>query len=565
MTACKRVVIIGGTGVFGKRLARHICGWPGLEIVLTSRDAAKAQTLAAQIAAELPGARVSGVALDHRHGLQDALIALAPWAVVDASGPFQGADYATTTAALRAGAHVLDLADARDYLAGYGAALNALASEKGLVALAGASSTPALSGAVVAALTQGWTRIDTIDIAITPGGQSEVGPAVIEAILTYAGKPIPAWRTGALAHVFGWGEGRWVAMPGLGRRLVAAVETLDAQDLGPRYRVQSRVSFSAGLESLPEQLGLMALARLRRWGLCKNVKTWVPWLLQGRTLTRLITSDWGGMRVDVTGLDADGRATRARWSLVVGQNHGPQIPTLPAAAVLKALLNGTLPPGARAATEALPLEAIEAEMAPYAIRVTRDPPIRLSSPVAQALGEAGLALLPAPLRAFHADDSPRLWEGRASVETGASPLARLIAWGLNLPRAGKDIPVTVEIEDITPPGGPPAQRWSRSFAGRRFSSTLAVDATGVLSERFGPFRFHLGLAPSADGLSLSVKGWDFCGLPLPQSLAPRADARESLDPNGRFYADIRLTLPLLGLLVRYRTWLVPKRAPEKPA
>ncbi|WP_052711571.1 saccharopine dehydrogenase NADP-binding domain-containing protein [Elstera litoralis] len=361
MTACKRVVIIGGTGVFGKRLARHICAWPGLEVVLTSRSAEKAQALAAKIAADVPGARISGVALDHRHGLLETLTALAPWAVVDASGPFQGANYATAKAALLAGAHVLDLADARDYLAGYAEALNALALAKGLVALAGASSTPALSGAVVAALTEGWARVDTVDIAITPGGQSEVGPAVIEAILTYAGKPIPVWRNGALAQSFGWGEGRWGAMSGLGRRLVAAVETLDPQDLGPRYKVQSRVRFSAGLESLPEQLGLMALARLRRWGFFQNVKTWVPWLLQGRRLTRLITSDRGGMLVDVTGLDAEGRATRARWSLLVGQNHGPNIPTLPAAAALKALLSETFPAGARAATEALPLAAIEAK------------------------------------------------------------------------------------------------------------------------------------------------------------------------------------------------------------
>jgi hypothetical protein len=222
------------------------------------------------------------------------------------------------------------------------------------------------------------------------------------------------------------------------------------------------------------------------------------------------------------------------------------------------LLKGTLPPGARAATEALPLAAIETEMAPYAIRITREPPVRLSSPVAEALGAAGLAQLPAPLRAFHADDSPRLWEGRASVETGASPFARLIAWGLNLPRAGEDIPVTVEIEDVTPPGGPPAQRWTRSFAGRRFSSRLAVGATGTLSERFGPFRFHLALVPSGDGLSLRVTGWDFCGLPLPKALAPRADARESVDAAGRFYADIRLTLPFFGLLVRYQTGLTPK-------
>ncbi len=558
MTAIKRVVIVGGTGVFGKRLARHICTWPGLEVVLTSRSAAKAQALAAQIAVEFPGAKISGSALDHRHNLRDALAALAPWAVVDASGPFQGADYRTAKAALMVGAHALDLADARDYLAGYADALNALALEKNLVALAGASSTPALSGAVVAALTQSWTRVDTIDISITPGGQSEVGPAVIEAILTYAGKPIPAWRNGALAQTCGWSDGHWVVMPGLGRRLVAAVETLDAQDLGPRYRVQSRVSFSAGLEALPEQLGLMALAYVRRRGLFGNAKPWVPWLLRGRTLTRRLTSDRGGMLVDIMGLDADQRATRARWSLLVGQNHGPQIPTLPAAAALKSLLTGIVPPGARAATEALPLAAIEAEMAPYGICVKRDPPARLSSPIAEVLGDAGMAVLPAPLRAFHADTSPRGWEGRASVEVGLSPLARLLARVLNLPAAGEDIPVIVDIDDVTPPDGRSAQRWRRTFAGRRFRSILAVNPTGTLCEQFGGLRFYLDLTPSAAALGLTVTGWDFYGLPLPKSLAPRADAHESVDAKGRFYADIRLTLPGIGLLVHYRAWLSPR-------
>ena len=40
-------------------------------------------------------------------------------------------------------------------------------------------------------LTQGWQRVDTIDIAITPGGKSEVGRSVIEAILSYVGKEVP--------------------------------------------------------------------------------------------------------------------------------------------------------------------------------------------------------------------------------------------------------------------------------------------------------------------------------------------------------------------------------------
>jgi saccharopine dehydrogenase-like NADP-dependent oxidoreductase len=169
----KRVLLVGATGVFGRRLAAHLARMPGLDLVLTSRDDAEAQALARGIT-PASGTVVSGLAFDHRHDL-DRLAALSPWLVIDASGPFQGASHDLARAALMAGAHVVDLADARDYILGYGAALDDVAKARGLVALTGASSTPALSAAAVAALTAGWRRIDTIDIAITPGGRSEVG------------------------------------------------------------------------------------------------------------------------------------------------------------------------------------------------------------------------------------------------------------------------------------------------------------------------------------------------------------------------------------------------------
>ncbi|WP_198148157.1 DUF4166 domain-containing protein [Elstera litoralis] len=170
-----------------------------------------------------------------------------------------------------------------------------------------------------------------------------------------------------------------------------------------------------------------------------------------------------------------------------------------------------------------------------------------------------MALLPAPLRAFHADTSPRLWEGRAAVETGTAPLARLIGWALKLPRAGQDIPATVTIDDESPPGGPSVQRWGRTFAGRSFQSQLVSAGEGLLVERFGPFRFRLNLMAHSDRLEISVSGWDFCGVPLPKALMPRSDAEERIDAEGRFFADIRLTLPWIGLLVHYRVWLEPKQ------
>ena len=181
------VLIIGATGIFGKRLARHLSRTDGLRLVLTSRRVAKAQALVDQLIGEGATARLAAVALDYTDGLRQRLQELRPFAVVEVSGPFHGAVYDTARAAIECGAHFIDLADARDYLAGFRDELDETASTNGVAAIAGASSTPPLSGCVVDTLPAGWQRVDHIDLAISPAGRSEVGRAVIEAIMSYAG------------------------------------------------------------------------------------------------------------------------------------------------------------------------------------------------------------------------------------------------------------------------------------------------------------------------------------------------------------------------------------------
>ena len=48
-------------------------------------------------------------------------------------------------------------------------------------------------------------------------------------------------------------------------------------------------------------------------------------------------------------------------------------------------------------------------------------------------------------------------------------------------------------------------------------------------------------------------------------MLPRSEAREDVDEQGRFRFDIRLTLPVIGLLTHYRGWLVPAAAQSAAA
>jgi len=551
----KRVVLIGATGVFGRRLARHLSRMDGLDLLLTSRSAGKAQALAQELAAEA-SVPVSGVALDRDKDLVASLAALQPWLVIDASGPFQQQGYEVPTAALLLGAHVVDLADARGYLAGYGPQLDETARQRGLVALAGASSTPALSAAAARELSEGWQRLDTVDIAITPGGRSEVGPAVIAAVLSYAGKPVPIWREGALQTTPGWSSGEVIDMPGLGPRRVAPVETVDAETLGPSLDVKSRVSFSAGLEAGIEQWGLALLAWLRRRGWLTELAPLVPLLVRARRITRLWTSDRGGMRVAIAGIDAKGRPRRAYWSLLAENDDGPQVPTLAAAAAVRTLLADGIAPGARSATEALDLAMIEAEMAPYAIGTSQDERGIGPALFETVLGPQAFAGMPAAIRAFHSADAEPVWQGQADVARDEGAVVGLLCRFFGLPAAGTDLPVTVSVvrgdsfEDSS-------ETWTRNFAGQRFDSHLSIDR-GELREAFGPFSFTLAAEANSEGLALPIAGWRVFGLPLPRFLMPSAEARETVDADGCFRFDVRLSLPFFGLLAHYRGWLKPR-------
>jgi hypothetical protein len=553
-----RILIIGATGVFGCKLAAHLARLEGLELVLASRSPARSEELVRALR-QAPDIRavLTPTVLDHRKGLPEALARIAPWLVIDCSGPFQIMGYDVPKAALQAGAHCIDLADARGYILGFESALDALARAKGLVALTGASSSPAISAAAVEALTQDWRRIDTIDIAITPAGRTEVGEAVTAAVLSYAGKPVPVWREGRLQTTNGWASSQRLAVPGLGHRNVAPVETVDAELLSQRHKVTSRVAFFAGLESPFEHWGMVVLGRLRQWGVVNRLMWLLPLLTRARKLTRIPTGETGAMVVRVRGLDTEGRWSQAQWSLLALNGDGPHVPILPAASAVRALMAGTLAPGARAAAHVFDLATIESELAPYAITTRQDVIVHpAESFMERAVRPDSYRALPLALRAFHDADAPPVWSGRADIEQGRGLITKLIGAIVGLPKGGSDIPVAVNVDREV--NGPRlTEIWTRNFGGQRFSSELSSTEANTATERFGPLTFDLGLVVRNGELHFPVTGWRIGPLRLPAFLAPRSEAREYVDDEGRFRFDVRMSLPLFGLMAHYRGWLKP--------
>lgn len=561
----RRVLVIGGTGTFGRHLVRGILRGTTLGVVVAGRRMAAARDFAAACGADYPGRDVTAVALDTRTVDAAALHATGAFALVDAAGPWQHAEPRLARAAVAAGVHYLDLADARQFVVGFGAALDAEARAAGVVALAGASSTPALSNAVLDHLVAGWQAVESVAIGISPGNRAPRGLSVVRAILSYAGRPLRIFLDGRWVDCAGWGMTTRVTVPGLGRRWLSLADTPDLDIVPARFAVRRTVLFRAGLELSILHVGLVLASLPVRIGLLRSLEPLAPLFRSAAAILEPFGSDRGAMVVEARGLDATGAPTRATWTLLAEAGDGPVIPTLPALAALRALDDGRLTTrtGAGAYVGVLSLAAIEAEFGAYriqtSIRVERPP--CAPSVFRTVLGEAAFRRLPAPLRQMHAGTRWQAARGVAQVDGPTSRVAGLVGRAFGFPRAVARLPVRVALEPLVA-----GERWTRWFGDRRFASVLHGTGTpGRLVERFGPFSFELAARSDEQGLDLAVLGWRLGRLPLPGRLAPVSPAREGVDDQGRFRFDVEIRLPLrLGRIVRYRGWLVPEIQPCQP-
>lgn len=377
------VLVIGGAGAFGSRLVTGLIETTPFNVVIAGRDLRRAAAHAATVAK----ARARATRIDTATVTAAELRATGAFVVVDAAGPFQGADYRLARAAIEARLHYVDLADARDFVAGFGV-LDVVARAAGVVALTGASSTPALSHAVLDRLTAGWRRIDTVEIVISPGNRnSPRGLSVIRAILSYAGQKVRVFGGGKWSRQPGWGWPIRRDVPGLGKRWLSLCETPDLDLVPARFSPSKAAIFRAGLELAVMHWGLCVAGLLVRARLLRSLLPFARpfgWLAER---LKNFGGDRGGMLVEVAGIDAAGAPSRAVWSLVAEAGDGPVIPTLPALAAVRALADGRLSQaGAGPCVGVLDLDAIERELVPY----------RISTQITVSAGDAAISISATP-------------------------------------------------------------------------------------------------------------------------------------------------------------------------
>lgn len=344
-----KVLVVGGYGGFGRRLVELLEGL-GLPMVWV---AGRSREKAAAFCATRNG-NLTPLQFDRAEAGGDLLEQLRPDILIDAAGPFQcygERPYGLVETCLELGINYLDLADGREFVCGI-AQFDRRARERGIFVLSGASSVPALSGAVVRELARGIGTPETVAIGITPAGGVQMGPNVFRAILSYAGRPVDVPADGVVKRAYTWTDVRAVRLevaPGdaLNTRWFSLCDVPDLEIWPRTYPGIRSVFFGAALEPRINHIGLLALAWLVRLRLVPGLGGLAPLLHR--------VSGWmpagtrkGGMFVEISGRASDGDEQRMRWTLLADGDDGPYVPATAAACVVKMVQEGRAPgPGAR--------------------------------------------------------------------------------------------------------------------------------------------------------------------------------------------------------------------------
>src|SRR5688572_27115122 len=493
-----KILLLGGYGTFGGRLAHLLAEEERLTLLLAGRSIQKAKKFCEGLPS---GAGKVPVFFDRNANVEAQIRESHPDLVVDAMGPFQvyGDDpYRVVKACIASGVDYMDLADGSEFVKGI-RQFDDEAKAKNIYVLSGVSSFPVLTAAVVRKLSQDMTCVNRITGGIAPSPYAGVGLNVIRAIASYAGKPLSLIRNGKPATGYGLTETMryTICPPGylpLNNTLFSLVDVPDLKVLPELWPELDSIWLGAG--PVPEVLhrmliGLSWLVRLRI----------LPSLLPFASLFHFVinTLRWGehrgGMFVSVEGTNQGGERIERSWHLLAERGDGPFIPSMAVQALILQSLAGQKPPaGARPATEELEVADYEEIFQSRTIYTGQRESIADAETAPlykRILGEAW-DTLPAPIAALHnVISKEHKAEGFARVETGKHPFARLLAALYGFPQAGKQVPVKVSFHRRD--GG---ELWERDFAGRKFSTFRSEgkgSADKLVLEKFGPVTLWMAL------------------------------------------------------------------------
>lgn len=326
------ILIIGGYGNFGRYIAETLCQEKNLKITIAGRSHEKAQECANELGCEY-------AVLDVFDGFDNSLSDLNPTIVIHTSGPFQGQGYDVAQSCLDFGCHYIDLADGREFVCGIDA-LNDRAQESGVSIIAGASSVPCLSSAVVDHYKDQFETLTNLEYGIATAQQTNRGLATTNAILSYVGKPFTTLIDGEMRNIYGWHDAHLHDYPKLGKRPLGNCDIPDLALFPKAYPNLKNIRFYAGTELYFQHFGLWMMSWLVKWGFVKSLQPLGKILVKIANMFDWLGSSNSAFHMKMSGVNKDGAAISKTFYLTAKDGHGPYIPCMPAILLAKKLASG---------------------------------------------------------------------------------------------------------------------------------------------------------------------------------------------------------------------------------
>jgi hypothetical protein len=319
----QKIVVLGGYGTFGSLISEQLVD--SANVVIAGRDRERGQKYADSIRANY----VLCNAKDKK-SLQKAVSGA--YIVINASGPFLPKDYSIPQTCIGENCHYIDLADDREYVREF-YQLDELAKERGIFACTGASTTPAVTYALVFELSSQFSHVHSIKIYLSAGNKNKPGISTFESILSYVGMPVQVWTNGKWEHFPGWSLSEIFDFPDpVGKRFVQLCNVPDLE-LFPKLFEADEVIFKAGLELPIFNLGLSVLAQVKKYIPQINL----PALAEPLVRISRLFKNFGSFSGGVMAILEDRSGNIKSLAFVTSQN-GLRIPTSPAVILARNIL-----------------------------------------------------------------------------------------------------------------------------------------------------------------------------------------------------------------------------------
>lgn len=337
MTTTANVLIIGGTGYFGKLLVLDLLKHSDFNIVAAGRSPGHLQSLSEELSQYK--SRLFTRVLDMNRenhmveGIKNTNV------VICAAGPFQELPLTLARLCMEKSVPYIDLADDRAYVLNVRKLFEEI---KPLSAVCtGWSSVPAFSGAMTAFARQELDEITSIYSQIAPGNKAPRGYSTVASLVSSIGKSFSVMQEGSWKKVLGWSQPRVFQFPApINKKTGYLVDVAD-HEIFPELFQAKTVQFRAGAEFGVFNLGVSILAAMANAGVVNDLKSMSGFFQSSLKVFGPLGHDWGALGVEVQGVK-DSQPKTIRMSLMA-DHKGQTIPVMPASIMCRRIIGGNHP------------------------------------------------------------------------------------------------------------------------------------------------------------------------------------------------------------------------------